>query len=708
MKTLNGLFALICAVAFAEVTGAVDVYLWQGTAGDGDLANKANWTLNGSVPETFPPALDTATSGSTHPVFQFDRGGTLALPTQDTLTLQDMVFLGPDTSWTIDLGSREKTLALFGYANAALWLGGNLPDGQRVTVKSGLITRAADAQRNRILRLGAGYTNGTKPSSVTFDGAEAVLSNLVVQVDSPNAVFCLTNGACAFMNESHAFRLNNRTSGGGIRISGEGTVVSQSNAGHNTFLFGDAAPTADEAAGILEITDGARVTNANACIGRRGGNFTMRMDRGAFSGGSITLAEMASSTNNALLVQNASRLALNNTLFLGLEGGRNRAVVADSTLTAGTVALGRKGLGHNALLVTNGVLQCAVELGGNAGVAAAASDGNVARFVDTTLGTADAPSVTFQIGDSCQGLPSSSNRVELVRSTWPNRATYLGIGGWGGGAVGRNGNAMVVDDHSTVSCLGADGIVVGGFGFGNRLEVKDGSRLDAHGVLLGRTAKEHDLIGTNVLFVGKGATIDIRTILQLCPGGNEVIVESGSLTANYLRLHYFYSEAQQKAVDGLEAAEGEYGRLAKEIWGSRFVFRGGRPIMRVPNDANGTGSWTACLFDRSCRVEFELPACAYEQAVLQSSVGVRFEEGVAYRFDLSHVSRERGRQDYPLASAGASGTLELKGRAFEEMATALAVASGREGLRAKLHLSADGKTLLVRVTPRRGLAVILR
>ncbi|MBR2839530.1 MAG: hypothetical protein IKE55_12145, partial [Kiritimatiellae bacterium] len=93
MITFGRRFALL--VAFAMCAGslfAYDTYYWV-DSGDHDMAAAANWRLNsatGDVPATFPPTLDTATSGNTHPLLCMPTGSTLSLPNNDTLTVNWM------------------------------------------------------------------------------------------------------------------------------------------------------------------------------------------------------------------------------------------------------------------------------------------------------------------------------------------------------------------------------------------------------------------------------------------------------------------------------------------------------------------------------------------------------------------------------------------------------------------------------------------
>ena len=71
--------------AFTMCAGGVlayDTYYWV-DSGNHDMAAAANWRLNsdtGEVPATFPPTLDTATTGATHPLLRIPAGSTLSLP----------------------------------------------------------------------------------------------------------------------------------------------------------------------------------------------------------------------------------------------------------------------------------------------------------------------------------------------------------------------------------------------------------------------------------------------------------------------------------------------------------------------------------------------------------------------------------------------------------------------------------------------------
>ena len=135
-------FVILAAVAMcAGDLLAYDTYYWV-DSGDHDMAAVANWRLNsatGEVPATFPPTLDTATSGSTHPLLCMPTGSTLSLPNNDTLTVNWMSVQDANAECSINLGAASKILYLFGGGDASFWVGGNYPNGQKATLISGTL-----------------------------------------------------------------------------------------------------------------------------------------------------------------------------------------------------------------------------------------------------------------------------------------------------------------------------------------------------------------------------------------------------------------------------------------------------------------------------------------------------------------------------------------------------------------------------------------
>ena len=67
----------------------------------------------------------------------YTKSGTLSLPNDDGLTLQDLILQKANQEVELGLGV-NKVLKLFGCADAAIWVGGNYPNGQKVTLRSGI------------------------------------------------------------------------------------------------------------------------------------------------------------------------------------------------------------------------------------------------------------------------------------------------------------------------------------------------------------------------------------------------------------------------------------------------------------------------------------------------------------------------------------------------------------------------------------------
>lgn len=387
-------------------------------------------------------------------------------------------------------------------------------------------------------------------------------------------------------------------------------------------------------------------------------------------------------------------------------GGSNSVLMADGSYAMGSVVLGRMGCGRNEFVATNCTIGGTFEIGGNAGVVASATSGNRVRFIDCTLGTPENRTVTFQVANSNKGYPSVSNRVELVNSTWYNNATYCGIGGWNGNSRGNDFNAMIVDAGSTaVATNGTDGFRVGGFGFWNRLEVKNGSTFLAESIYLGYTHAGYAFTGTNTLYVGKDSLVWTPSILQMCPGGNIVEIEDGTLRAKFLRFCYYYSNIKKTTDDNMARAEEEFGKPAGEIWGNRFIFRGTKPVLRCPHDDSTDGAnRTGDEFDRSCIVTFELPEEPYANPPLQSSLRVAFYDGAVVTFDLSKVGIEGGK--YVLADMTEAGTLTVSADQLAAMQANLTAAATAVGRKAKIYV--DGKKLVCKVNSNLGTLLIIR
>ena len=756
---------------------AADSYYWV-DSGDHDLMNRSNWRLSnttGSVPETWPPALDTATTGSTHPYIYVPTSATLALPNHASITLNDLIFNTAGTDSVIDLGSKEKTIKLFGNCDSALWVGQNNPDGERVTLKSGMIMNAAASQRNLAIRLGGAMTTDKRMSGFSVDGPDAVVSNLMVNISSPACEFVVTNGGKAYVGGgNYAIRMNQRMKGSAVRVSGAGSVLHHLTRGNTCFMFGDNITNPDTTSGGLEITDGGVVTNANGAIGNRAGNFYVKMDDGTWEGQTLTLgaAGAGTSTNNTLTARNGSRLAFTSSVGIGTWGGLSSALIESSELVTPTLSIGGRGVGYgysemtltnatfdvstvyvggsngdgpnacnntltirdsiarsktgfyvscrtgggatnhlvladstlalgdiyvgpdnhggcNTVLVTNCTLSASFQIGGSASASSSGSSGNAIRIVDSTLGSPAERTTTFEIANGYTDCPSRSNRVELVRSTWYNKATYLGVGGWPGSTnnkQGNDGNAMILDDHSLVVCT-------------------NGSKFYASDLLgLGIEGVHRAYTGTNVVYVGKNSEVISTGFLHAAPGGNAFVIDDGLLAPRYLQLHYFYSEAQGKTLDGMAAAEAEYGKTAKEIWGTRFVFKGSHPVLRCPGPIATITNTSGCGFDRSCIVSFEFPEEPYAQPPLQSSQSVSFADGTTVEFDLSKVGIAGG--SYVLADQTESGSLTVSATQLAKMQEALDAAAKAVERRARIFV--DGKKLVVKVSNKYGLLLIVR
>jgi len=330
---MKKLIALAGVAVLAGSVFAADNYYWHDTEGDHDIANRLNWTKNNqtTVPDAFPPPLDTATSGSTHPVIDFKTGGLLALSNNTELTLQDMDFMTANTDWTIDLGHKSKTIKLFGDCNAAAWVGGNDPNGHRVTLKRGTLARYQSTQRHASIRLGASRYLNRKTSYFRVDGPDARINGLMADIQSENCEFCVTNGGTVLISGGYGCRMNPRLPNSRYIVSGAGSLL-QASKGVECFFFGDGASNPDSQAGGLVINDGGAVAGARGIIGNRSSNFYVLMDNGSWTNAEqivLSASGDGTSTNNLFTAQNKSTVSLSGKFSVGSCGGYDSAVVTN-------------------------------------------------------------------------------------------------------------------------------------------------------------------------------------------------------------------------------------------------------------------------------------------------------------------------------------------------------------------------------------------
>ena len=306
--------AALSAVALAFCSGfalAYDTYYWV-DSGDHDMASAANWRLGGATgeaPATFPPTLDTATGGATHPMLRVPGDSTLSLPNSGSLTFNWLGFLDANANCTINLGSVSKTLYMFGGGDASMWIGGNTPSGQRVTLKSGTLARYSGTTRRNNIRMGAAVGNRGVLATFVADGPDARISDMQASLGSGNILFCLTNGATMTSAQGNAVSIDTGVSNAVFRVTGEGTVFAMTDAGKRAFMLGDAAAAVPpvRSGGTVEVLDGAVVSNIYGAVGNNSGWHSAVVDAGRwYACNTLTVGSNANAEHNSLIIRNFS------------------------------------------------------------------------------------------------------------------------------------------------------------------------------------------------------------------------------------------------------------------------------------------------------------------------------------------------------------------------------------------------------------------
>ena len=698
-------FLATCAmIATAHVCQlfAYDTYYYV-DSGDHDMAAAANWRLNsttGTVPATFPPTLDTATGGSTHPLLRMPTGSTLSLPNNNSLTVNWMTVQDAHAECSIDLGAASKTIYLFGGADASFWVGGNYPNGQKITLKSGTIQRYAGTTRRNNIRLGGAPASRGALSTFIADGTDAHIVDMAVNLDSGNILFCITNGATFHSAQGSAANIYTGVSNAVFRVAGAGSLFAMTDRGRRGFMLGDVAPAATPvpSGGTVEVIDGGAVSNIWGAIGNNSGYHSVLVDKGKwYACNELNIGANAKSDNNRMVVRNNSRFVRADGITsvpvtVGGSGHDNSLHVEDSDFDATVLYVGYKdGASGNSAVFSNVrfLASTTAYIGGKTDNGSALyATNNSMSLIDCTIGSAESPSVDIVVGS---GVHACSNRLDLVRTEWYPAGAYLGVGGASGtSSVNPSNqwfNVMRLDDHSLVS-YPVNYFYFGRNGCSNRLEVVNSSTLVANNLQIGNhAATQLRPTSGNQIYVGKDSLVRVADHLFVYPERARLVMEDGTFRAeSVINWHYYWSQTQNKLVDNLNDAEADGVTFDTEL---KFI--GSKPRFEFTNAGRDL------VFDAGERLSFELPESPYAAAAIYGARHVNFANVAEYSFDLSRVGMEGGK--YALAEA--AGTLSVNAAELERMNAALP--STRN---AKIYV--DGKQLILRVGTTLGFVVTFR
>ena len=686
---------------------AYDTYYWK-DSGDHDLANAANWRLNdlsGAVPQSFPPSLDTATSGSTHPLLRFKGKSELNLPNCDSLTLNWLGFLDANDECLIDLGNISKTLYLFGGGDACIWIGLNHPSGQKVTLKSGTIQRYNGTTRRNSIRMGAVNTHRGALASFVADGEDARIVDMTANLDSGNVLFCLTNGATFLSAQKNAISIASSTSNAIFRVAGEGSLFAMTAPSTRGFMLGDGESSA-MSGGTIEVLDGGVVSNAHGVVGNRSDYHSVLIDNGkwyAYCQDDVSLYIGAYSTanNNSVVIRNKSHFTRAKDVTLvsvrvGSSGSGNSLYVEDSTFDVNSLRIGYyDGASGNSAVFSNTTFSSSmtVNIGGEAtkGTANYVTN-NAMALIDCKVGTSSSPSMDIVTGS---GVDACSNRLDLVRSEWYPAGAYLGIGGAAGNSSVNPSNqwfnVVRLDDHSFVS-YPQNYVYLGRGGCSNRLEVVNGSTFIANNFEIGKSAASllRPTSG-NMIYVGKDSLVKISGSLNIYPERAKIVMDSGTLRVGHVvNWHYYYSTEEGNVVSDLKYVEAEGVTFDTEV-----EFKGSKPRLELTRVDDNKDVYLS--FDAAVRLSFELPELPYTNAAIYAAEIVEFKRVANYSFDLSKVGKAGGK--YVLAEAG--DLLKITDDELARMNAALP--SDRS---AKIEVS--GNQLILSVRSMFGLKIIVR
>ena len=693
----------IIATAHVSQLFAYDTYYYV-DSGDHDMAAAANWRLNsatGTVPATFPPALDTATGGNTHPLLRMPAGSTLSLPDSDSLTVNWMNVQDANADCTIDLGSASKTIYLFGGADASFWVGGNYPNGQKVTLKSGTLQRCTGTTRRSNIRLGGATASRGALASFIADGADARIVDMQTVLDSGNVLVCITNGATFHSAQGSAVTINTGVSNTVFRVAGAGSLFAMTDRNRRGFMLGDPAPAATPvpSGGTVEVVDGGAVSNIWGAIGNNSGYHAVLVDNGNwYAFGNLDIGANATADNNRMVIRNNSRyvyaagIAKAPEMTVGGSGHGNSLHVEDSDFEENALYVGLKnGASGNSAVFSNArfLASTTAHVGGKTtdGSAFYATN-NSMSLIDCRIGSAESPAVDIVVGS---GVYACSNRLDLVRTEWYPAGAYLGIGGASGSSTVTPSNqwfnVMRLDDHSLVS-YPRNYTYLGRGGCSNRLEVVNSSTLVANNFEIGtHSATQIRPTSGNQIYVGRDSLVQVASALTFFPERAKLVMEDGTFRVEHvINWHYYWSKPQGKLVDSLKDAEAD-----GVTFDTEFKFMGEKPRFEFTNAGRDLG------FDAGERLSFELPEAPYAAAAIYGARNVNFANVAGYSFDLSRVGQAGGK--YVLAEA--AGTMSVNTVELERMNAALPSTRSAK-------ISVVGKQLILKVGSTLGFVISFR
>ncbi|MBQ2631516.1 MAG: hypothetical protein IJG13_17705 [Kiritimatiellae bacterium] len=703
MTTVGRRVALL--TAFTMCAGgllAYDTYYWV-DSGDHDMAAAANWRLNsatGEVPATFPPPLDTATSGGTHPLLRMPTGSTLSLPNNDTLTVNWMSVQDANAECSINLGAASKILYLFGGGDASFWVGGNYPNGQKVTLKSGTLQRCTGTTRRSNIRLGGATASRGALATFVADGADARIVDMQAVLDSGNVLVCITNGATFHSAQGSAVNINTGVSNAVFRVTGAGSLFAMTDRNKRGFMLGDPAPAATPvtSGGTVEVIDGGAVSNIWGAIGNNSGYHTVLVDNGNwYACGNLDIGANAKADNNRMVVRNKSRYVYAEGIgscqvTVGGSGHGNSLYVEDSDFEVNSLCVGLKdGAAGNSAVFSNVTFLASTTayIGGRLDIGSALyATNNSMTLVDCSIGSAESPSMQIIVG---AGVHVCSSRLDVVRTEWYPAGSYFGVGGTAPTSTIKPTNewfnVMRLDDHSLVS-YPVNYVYFGRGGCSNRIEVVNSSTLVANNLQIGDyTATQLRPTSGNMLYVGKDSLVRVTSHLIVYPERARIVIDDGTFRAeSVINWHNYWSKTQNKNVDNLNDAEADGVTFDTEL-----KFMGENPRFEFTNSDRDLG------FDAGERLSFVLPELPYANAAIYGARNVNFTNVADYSFDLSGVGVQGGK--YVLAEA--ANALNVNAAELERMNAALP--STRK---ARVYVS--GKQLILRVGSTHGLSVIIK
>ncbi len=300
--TKNVLAGLAAAVALTA--SAADTYMSYRSGGPYDLADDANWEDGQS------PSLDS--DWGWYKVRSVAAGATLNLTTSKDMAVNKLAIDGGSGDTYLDLSNKTLSVVTSLNANGHVYL-------TRGTIKTNDTTR--------LTLVGGG--------DFTIDGSNSRVLVNEIQFASANTRYFVTNGGYL---KGRLYRSGKRTkamTNNVVRISGTGSMYDASDSSRN--FIDDFVSTQDALPNdfLLEVTDGAVVTNFYGEVGNRGPNTQIVVDNASFYGPkwlNIGGNDLAAS-NNVVTVRNGGRLALTNgtstiTLTIGNKGENNQLRVA--------------------------------------------------------------------------------------------------------------------------------------------------------------------------------------------------------------------------------------------------------------------------------------------------------------------------------------------------------------------------------------------